>query len=483
MLSLRLAWRNILRHKRKTVLLSSLIVLGISLLFFVNAVFEGTTTGLKKTLIGSLTGDVVLGPMVGTGLSLFGNEIPIVGSYESIPPIASHNQIIDLLKDLEYLDTYTSIVSAAAQVSIGDFRYASPVFGVDPISYFDVCNDIVLDSGEITDLSDRGVFLNHSWLVRAEEALKRPLQIGEPVTFSMYVGSSFRVRTAPLSGFFHYAAPTEALERVVLADLTTVRSLADYTLGYASSNPVSLSKDDSAFDLDSLFSEDTDIISNPKAQVVLSELEEALQDTGERDMLTLTDNGAWSFVLLKAIQGKTKALYRNMKTILDKENPEARVLSWRSAAGSSAISLFALQSFFYIGIGFIALGAILVIMNALVISVLERTREIGTMRSLGASVGFIRKLFISESLIVTLGSALLGILLGIVLTLSFQKSGVRLENSLLVSLFGGRILRLKISIQSMFLHIGLASFIGAIAWIYPVTLAVRVPPLSAINKV
>ncbi len=484
MLIIKIAWRNLTRHIRKTILLAVLIVIGITVLFISKSIFDGTTDGLKRSFIGSFTGDTVIGEKSDTAFSLFGNEVPIVSSYESIPPLISHSEIIKQFADLSEIAAYTSIVSSPAKIGIGDFSENIPLFGIDPKSYFDVCVDVKIKKGDVSFLSERGVFLNSALASKAEAALNRPLEIGEPVSFSMYVGNSFKLRTVPFAGIHEYVGSNEALDRVVLADLVTVRSLANYTLGFKNATIEENGAEEAdSFDMDALFSDNLDIVTDNENKFDLSNIEAALSDTTERDQLVLTDEGAWSFILIRAKDGSAPQMIKKLQKRLDHFGIDADLLSWRRAAGSTALTLFAVQTLFYAGLGFLGLGAIFVIMNALVISVLERTNEIGTMRSLGASSGFISRLFIAESLIITLGGAIIGIILGVIITVAINKAAVVIENPLLISLFGGNILSPKITAAGIFLNAVIGLLLGSLAWIYPVSLAMKVQPIAAINKV
>ena len=58
----------------------------------------------------------------------------------------------------------------------------------------------------------------------------------------------------------------------------------------------------------------------------------------------------------------------------------------------------------------------IVIMNIMLVSVVERTREIGVRRALGATKANIRRQFLSEAVLLSLGGGVLGVLLGYVIS-------------------------------------------------------------------
>ena len=53
-------------------------------------------------------------------------------------------------------------------------------------------------------------------------------------------------------------------------------------------------------------------------------------------------------------------------------------------------------------------------MNIMIVSITERTREIGTRKALGATNGFIRLQFITEAVVVCFIGGIIGVILGIV---------------------------------------------------------------------
>src|SRR5205823_13756889 len=108
----------------------------------------------------------------------------------------------------------------------------------------------------------------------------------------------------------------------------------------------------------------------------------------------------------------------------------------------------------------------IVIMNIMLMSVNERTREIGIRKSLGARRRDIRNQFLAES--VTL--ALLGGLLGLL-------GGVGLAE--LVSLVSP--LPARVTVWSVALALGLGASVGVVFGVYPAVRAARLDPVAALR--
>ena len=481
---LKIAFRNICRNTRKTILLGTLIALGMAFLFFANAVFESADQGVRTSFVNSLTGDVVLASESDTPFSLFGNEIPVIDDYEVIPSIPGYADISESFPSLGYAQSYTPVVSGAAGVEIGDYRGSSAVFGIVPESYFDVCRDIEIVSGNPADISEGGVFLCQSIKNAAEKKLGRALEAGEEVMLSLYSDGSFKIRKGKYAGCHRYINQTAPFDAIILADPTIVRGLIDYTAGNlvaagsGKSEELAVTDD---FDLDTLFAESEDTEKAQDEGFSLDRIESILADTTERDALAQVSSSAWSFVLFKAKDGQERQLKKELSVLARDRHWNVEIKSWRKGAGLSAQMVFALKAAFNVGILFIIIGAVLVIVNALVISVLERSYEIGTMRGIGAGKPFISALFIAESMMLTLTAATIGIIIGAVAAALFS-GGIALHNDLLITMFGGDVLRPVVTFKNILLHFAGAALVGALSWIYPVSLAVKIQPVTIMGR-
>jgi ABC-type lipoprotein release transport system permease subunit len=481
-LLLRLAVRNLLRHPLKTFLIGTLIAFGVLILFCANAVFESTTNGLKTSFVGSVTGDFAVGAAAEETYGLFGSEVPIVSEYEIIPPISEYAAVTKTLASTPGIESWSSLVSTLAQTNIGGYQIKTPVFGVEQKTYFEICDDILILSGNPTLLAAGGVFLNERMALDAEVALGRDLEQGEPVVFSVYSNGNFRSRKGTFAGVYRYPSPTEILDRIVLADPVIVRGLCNYTLGYALEDKKGAAAV-STRDIEDLFTDALDIEADAEGGLTLGAVESNLADRETRDRLIMTDDAAWSFVIVRVdSEASSFQIRRDVTRSLIEQRTAVRVMDWRTAAGSSALIVFAVRIAFNVGIAVLILGAILVVMNALVISVLERTNEIGSLRALGASRSFIRALFITETMTLTLAAAAVGVTVGVISCAAMARTGISLNNPLLAILFGDTVVRPSFGVHSIVYHLLGAAAIGSLAWIYPVSLALKIQPVAAMAE-
>lgn len=112
------------------------------------------------------------------------------------------------------------------------------------------------------------------------------------------------------------------------------------------------------------------------------------------------------------------------------------------------------------------------IMNIMLVSVTERTREIGLRKAVGAKNRDILKQFLFESVILTCLGGAIGILIGI---------GFSLLGSLIISRLIGQSWPFGISLFSILLGFGVAALIGIVFGLYPARRASKLDPIEALR--
>lgn len=120
------------------------------------------------------------------------------------------------------------------------------------------------------------------------------------------------------------------------------------------------------------------------------------------------------------------------------------------------------------GIGFVTLlGASIALMNIMLVSVTERTREVGVRKALGATPKRIRQQFLIEAIVVCLLGGLTGVVLGIAV-------GNVMARALSITVF-------VMPWMWIVVGLGVCVFVGIISGYYPAKKASRLDPIESLR--
>jgi putative ABC transport system permease protein len=112
------------------------------------------------------------------------------------------------------------------------------------------------------------------------------------------------------------------------------------------------------------------------------------------------------------------------------------------------------------------------IMNTMLTSVMERTREIGIMKAIGANNKDVLLIFIMEGVLISIIGGIAGILLGVI--------GSRGLSAIMTRSFGGELTPV-ISINSIILGLTVAIIVGLLSSLYPARKAAKMSPIEAVR--
>lgn len=169
---------------------------------------------------------------------------------------------------------------------------------------------------------------------------------------------------------------------------------------------------------------------------------------------------------IDATIGTATGLFRSIRRLRPLENQNFAITKSDSLAKSLMENLKYVTSAATL-IGFITLlGAAIALMNIMLVSVTERTKEIGTRKAIGATSKAIRQQFLMEAIVICQMGGLLGIILGILLG--------NITSIMMGSAF---------VIPWVWLVIGvvLCLFVGLASGIYPAIKASKLDPIEALR--
>jgi putative ABC transport system permease protein len=154
------------------------------------------------------------------------------------------------------------------------------------------------------------------------------------------------------------------------------------------------------------------------------------------------------------------------RNIENKDLADFRILNQQEllATVSSITDIFTMLLGSVAGISLLVGG--IGIMNMMLTTVRERTKEIGLRKALGAKEKDLRKQFLFEAVVVTLSGGILGTLLGYLISWVINLSGL---------------ISTSVSFSSVMLAFSVSVFIGVVFGYYPAKKAGKLNPIDALR--
>jgi ABC-type lipoprotein release transport system permease subunit len=479
-----LAGRNIIRNKKNSFIVMLLIGV-ITFLFFIgNTVLGQSERSLHASYVESLTGDIVIEKASDVTMSLFGANVPHLEGFFPVETLPAYNNLIEAVASAPEVETYTSQITSAVMMRFSSAASGAFLCGIDAGSYFSLFPEIVLNEGRFLEEGETGAMITAVRAAELEKSIGQRPNIGDDIFLYSGGEAGFKIRKVPLVGVYSYKNSGAVMNRIVLSDAQTARILA--RIQVASSDvavsPAATSLLDASH-VDDLFEEaflPPDDFENSSADV-LDALMERLNRAEGDGAASGAAGGEWNFILMR-----TKPYANISKTIRELnamiQPYGALAVDWRTAAGFAAILTLLLQALYNAGIVIVCVAGVIAIVNILLISVFRRTREIGTLRAMGADDSYIRLLLIIENCSLGFLGGVLGIALGVMLFAVINSAHIGIANSLLASLLGGSVLRVDFYWFAALSSMVFSVVLSFLALIIPSETAVRIQPVVAVRE-
>ncbi len=414
--NIRLSFRGIRSHKMRSVLTMLGIIIGIAAIIIIVAIIDGATEQLKQELVGDSTNTVTLS-LFSKESSLFSEEYDPSqkGALVGVNAI-SDNKVQEVL-GIDGVDAATRIYGhqySTATISYTGTSAFGSVYGIDS-DYFTISNRRVSagrlftekdfrDRNNVTVISDTLA----SQLFKNESALGKTIQVGNELFTIVGVVTKI-VDYSEIRNLGDYYTKVGVLESIAYVPLTSWNDVSGY--------------DDVQNLLIRVSDPDKIVSASTAAADVMNE--DLPTSEYEYKSGSLTSDAE----MLKEVMGATSLLL----------------------VGIASISLLVG------GIG---------VMNIMLVSVTERTREIGLKKALGAKRRVILGQFLTESVVLTAIGGVIGVLIGI---------GISKLIGIIMNI------PITVSIGAIAVSVGFSMCVGIIFGLVPSIKAARLNPIDALR--
>ncbi len=167
---------------------------------------------------------------------------------------------------------------------------------------------------------------------------------------------------------------------------------------------------------------------------------------------------------------------------LKSANLPVQAVPWNVAQGQAVSGLSAgINFFFFILVGIIFFVALIVIVNSLLMSTMERVQEIGTIRAMGAQRSYVVRMFAIEAAAMAFIFGLVGMGLGALTVVVTGAQGVPATSEILFFVFGGRALAPRLEPDHLIVAAAIIALVTLVASLIPAIVASRIPPIAAMQ--
>lgn len=363
--NIRLSFRGIWSHKMRSFLTMLGIIIGIAAIIAIVSTIQGTNDQIEKNLIGSGSNNVKV------TLQKDGYDIDL--SYDSVPAGITEvsDSTLDQIKDIDHVESaslYKGRQNYNDVYYLNTILSGGTVLGIDS-GYFDTCG--------YTIMKGRGFSQNDY------DKSKKVALIDEKAQKALFQGESAIGKTIEIKG-----EPFSVVGIVTEKDSyeLVINSIEDYYTYSNDSSAGNIFVPESVWPVIYRYDEPQNLILKTDSADNMAAAGKAAQDILNSSMAS--SDGSTEY--------KAQDLLEQAKQIQQLSQSTNMMLIW--IAGISLLVG---------GIG---------VMNIMLVSVTERTSEIGLKKAIGAGKGAILGQFLTEAVVLTSIGGFVGVIVGVILS-------------------------------------------------------------------
>lgn len=505
-LGFKIAWRNLWRHKGKSVVIGVILCFGAVLMTVGNGMISGMEEGLSQNIVHLFTGDiVVVSDKQAKDNVLFdtesGKPLRVIENFVEIKNTI--NREAGIQKFLPATAGYAFILNSESKMG------GVMLLGVDITEYRKMFPDsFTITEGRMLKPGERGIMVSEEarkqfynllkfWIVPEGVALypqklpakaRKNLDLINQQSDLVIMGASTTNSTmdirVPITGVIQYKSLNKVWGSYCIVDIESFREAHNFVTG--ADAKVKIPRDTQNLleseNLDQLFHS-----GNVLEDTAISDQSLSIQDVQAKTNKTVSkynpDAGSYNLVFLTLKPGisQTAALQR-LNDIFKKNHLPIRAIGWKNAIGTIGSMAVMYKVALNVFIMFIFFVAMIIIMNTLSMAAIERISEIGMMRAIGARKGFLRKMFVYETGILSFFFGGIGIIIGLFIIYLIQAAHITTTNEVLQLIYGGDRLSPLFTLNDLFIGIIELGVVTFLSVLYPLRVVGKIVPLDAMVK-
>lgn len=422
---LSIAWRNVMRNKKRSFITAFAIAIGVTAMIFMWSLFDGLYPMMVENMTSLFMGHMEVNAVAYVEKPLLENAI------------TDGESTLDIIASTPGISSYSPRLTTFGLASYGENSQGTAIIGIDPEleAPLGKIDESVQEGGSFLSGADRmGV------VVGAKLAKNIDAGVGEEillVTSNRFNSLSY-LGPLKIVGIFKTGVPemdssTVYVDRRLLAGEVFDDSGVEYT-----------NEDAKVKNLDGIF---TSVAIRAENMETLEQLRDQLNSKFPKDV---------------------------------------RARTWQELVPWVSQTMDIRQKFGYVVLSIVLLIVVAGILNTVLMSVMERTREFGIMRALGTRRGQIFLTVSLESVFLGLAGIVIGLALGVIITLLSGHYGLDIYASIDEDLMGSfYMLESKVypllNLEHLFQTCATILIAVFVVSIYPAYKAARMEPVKAIK--